>query len=66
MPKEIVLDTTTAIIVLGSVFGFTHLKKIRNKVREVLHDRKVAEGLRKPMQTAPGTSSPPYQNSRSA
>jgi hypothetical protein len=49
VPNEIIIDITTGFIVLGSVFGVSHLRKIRKKIRE----RTRFEGLRrKPPQAA--------------
>ncbi len=36
MQKEIILDIATGIIVLGSVFGASHLKKIAIRIKKVL------------------------------
>jgi hypothetical protein len=36
MPKEIILELTTAIVVLGSVFGASHWRRIRIKARRQL------------------------------
>jgi hypothetical protein len=67
MPKEIVLDITTGIVVLGSVFGFSHLRKITIKITQVLEDRKLLrQAQRRPIQSDPGTTLPSQQNSRSA
>jgi hypothetical protein len=33
MPKEIILDVTTGIVVLGSVFGVSHWRKLKKKIR---------------------------------
>lgn len=57
MTKEIVLDITTGIVVLGSVFGFSHLRKITIKIKQVLEDRKLLRGAqRRPIQSDPGTA----------
>jgi len=67
MPKEIVLDITTGIVVLGSVFGFSHLRKISIKIRQILRDRKLfRQAQRRPIQSDPGTALPSEQGSRSA
>ena len=57
MPKDLIIDITTGIIVLGSVFGASHLKKIANWVKEY----RVGENLlRRPPLRA--TSIPYAQN----
>jgi hypothetical protein len=57
MSKEIVLDITTGIVVLGSVFGFSHLRKITIKITQVLEDRKLLrQAQRRPIQSDPGTA----------
>ena len=67
MSKEIVLDITTGIVVLGSVFGFSHLRKITIKIKQVLEDRKLLrKAQRRPIQSDPGTTLPSQQDSRSA
>ncbi len=67
MSKEIVLDIATGIVVLGSVFGFSHLRKISIKIKQILDDRKLLrQTQRRPIQSDPGTALPSRQNSRSA
>jgi hypothetical protein len=67
MPKEIVLDITTGIVVLGSVFGFSHLRKISAKIRHTLQDRKLLrQTQRRPIRSDPGTTLSSQQDSRSA
>ena len=39
MAKEIVMDVTAAIIVLGSVFGFSHWMKLRAMIRKHRHSQ---------------------------
>lgn len=66
MSKEIVLDITTGIVVLGSVFGFSHLRKITIKITQVLEDRKLLrQAQRRPIQSERGTALP-SEGSRSA
>jgi hypothetical protein len=66
MSKEIILDITTGIVVLGSVFGFSHLRKITIKITQVLEDRKLfGQAQRKPIQSDPGSALRP-EDSRSA
>lgn len=36
MPKDIFLDITAAVVVLGSVFGVSHWRKLRSKLQKVL------------------------------
>ena len=67
MSKEIVLDITTGIVVLGSVFGFSHLRKITIKIKQLLEDRKLLkQAQRRPIQSGPGANLPSQQDSRSA
>ena len=67
MSKEIVLDITTGIVVLGSVFGFSHLRKISVKINQVLEDRKLfQQAQRRPVQREPGSALPSEQGGRSA
>jgi hypothetical protein len=67
MSKEIVLDITTGIVVLGSVFGFSHLRKISIKIKQFLHHHKLLnEDKRKPVQSVPGTALQSQQDSRNA
>ena len=57
MSKEIILDITTGIVVLGSVFGFSHLRKIGIKIKQLLEDRKLLrQAQRRPIQSNPGTA----------
>jgi len=45
MPKEIVMDVTTGIIVLGSVFGATHVRKLVALVRKRMQEQKFSKVL---------------------
>ncbi len=40
MQKEFILDIATGIIVLGSVFGASHLKKIAIRIKKFLYPDK--------------------------
>lgn len=40
MQKEFILDITTGIIVLGSVFGASHLRKIAIRIKKLLDSNK--------------------------
>jgi hypothetical protein len=67
MPKDIVFYIATGIVVLGSVFGFSHLRKISIKIKQFLQDHKLLnEDKRKPVQSAPGTVLRSQQDSRNA
>ena len=39
MPREIVMDVTTGIIVLGSIFGASHIKKLVAFLRKRKEER---------------------------
>ena len=43
MPKEIVMDVTTGIIVLGSIFGANHIKKLVALARKRKEERELAK-----------------------
>jgi hypothetical protein len=57
MPKEIILDVTTAIIVLGSVFGASHWRKITARLRKILRDKRLPR--KPPQRAAPASSAMP-------
>jgi hypothetical protein len=56
MPKEIFLDITAAVVVLGSVFGASHLRKLSSKLQKVLPHE---QHLRKPPQKADTSAGSP-------
>jgi hypothetical protein len=60
MPKEIIVDVTTAIVVLGSVFGVSHWRKITARLRKILRDKQMP---RKPLQRAASASTSTPDNS---
>ena len=67
MPKDIVFYIATGIVVLGSVFGFSHLRKISIKIKQFLQDHKLLNDYkRKPIQSVPGTALSSQQDSRNA
>ena len=43
MPKEMFLDITTGIVVLGSVFGVSHWRKLKAKLRAIAGQRKMPQ-----------------------
>jgi len=67
MPRDSVFYIATGIVVLGSVFGFSHLRKISIKIMQSLHDHQLLkDNKRKPVQRAPGTALRSQQDSRNA
>lgn len=60
MSKDLIIDITTAIIVLGSVFGGSHLRKLSQWIEYRLSAK---NSVRKPPQPA---SSIPYSQNKTA
>ena len=59
MPKEIILDVATGIVVLGSVFGVSHWRKLRKKIRTLTG---IKDQPRKVPQRADSTSDAPQDD----
>jgi hypothetical protein len=60
MPKDLIIDITTGIIVLGSVFGGSHLRKLSQWIENRLDSK---HPLRKPPMSA---MSIPYAQNKTA
>ena len=56
MLKDILLYIVTGIVVLGSVFGATHLRKLATKAQQALRDRKLIQEGHKPARSEPAVS----------